>query len=202
MCRDTGGGYLSAMKSHGVMSSSPSPDAVPMSVQLITPVSVCRQSVQLIFGSDQVPGIRRTGTKRFRYVNELTREPPSAADVARIQALAIPPAWTQVWIAADPLSHLQATGRDARGRTQLCAPLTGSQRRVVTRTCPKVDSVADHLGNTRAVCRSSYVHPAVIESYVQATLRPGWHRAVGGKPTGLTVIERTTLRLLRRATAS
>ncbi|MGE0511724.1 MAG: hypothetical protein AB7Q42_22635 [Acidimicrobiia bacterium] len=40
------------------------------------------------------------------------------ADVERIHALAIPPAWTQVWIAADPWSHLQATGRDARGRKQ------------------------------------------------------------------------------------
>ena len=37
---------------------------------------------------------------------------------ARIDALAIPPAWTDVWICADELGHLQATGRDARGRKQ------------------------------------------------------------------------------------
>jgi DNA topoisomerase-1 len=36
----------------------------------------------------------------------------------RIAALAVPPAWTDVWISADPASHLQATGRDARGRKQ------------------------------------------------------------------------------------
>ena len=36
----------------------------------------------------------------------------------RIRALAIPPAWTDVWIAADASSHVQATGRDARGRKQ------------------------------------------------------------------------------------
>jgi DNA topoisomerase-1 len=40
------------------------------------------------------------------------------ATVARIKSLAIPPAWTDVWISRDPRSHLQATGRDARGRKQ------------------------------------------------------------------------------------
>ena len=40
------------------------------------------------------------------------------ATLARIRALAIPPAWTDVWIASDPRAHLQATGRDARGRKQ------------------------------------------------------------------------------------
>ena len=40
------------------------------------------------------------------------------AVLARIRALAIPPAWTDVWICPDPHGHLQATGRDARGRKQ------------------------------------------------------------------------------------
>jgi DNA topoisomerase IB len=40
------------------------------------------------------------------------------ATLQRIRALAIPPAWTQVWICADPRGHLQASGRDARGRKQ------------------------------------------------------------------------------------
>jgi DNA topoisomerase-1 len=42
----------------------------------------------------------------------------NAADLKRIRALAIPPAWTHVWICRDPKGHLQATGRDARGRKQ------------------------------------------------------------------------------------
>lgn len=37
---------------------------------------------------------------------------------ARVAALAIPPAWTEVWICADPKGHIQVTGRDARGRKQ------------------------------------------------------------------------------------
>jgi DNA topoisomerase-1 len=40
------------------------------------------------------------------------------ATLARIRALAIPPAWTGVWISPDPDGHIQATGRDARGRKQ------------------------------------------------------------------------------------
>ena len=41
-----------------------------------------------------------------------------AATLARIRSLAIPPAWTNVWISPDPAGHIQATGRDARGRKQ------------------------------------------------------------------------------------
>jgi DNA topoisomerase-1 len=41
-----------------------------------------------------------------------------AATLARIRTLAIPPAWTDVWISPDPEAHLQATGRDAKGRKQ------------------------------------------------------------------------------------
>src|SRR5207249_4285095 len=66
-----------------------------------------------------VPGIRRKGPKkRFRYVAPDGRPVSSRADLQRIKALAIAPAWTDVWICPDPRGHLQATGRDARGRKQ------------------------------------------------------------------------------------
>jgi DNA topoisomerase I len=70
------------------------------------------------FGSDDEPGIRRRGTTRFTYVDERSGTRPSADDLARIRSLAVPPAWTEVWISADPESHVQATGRDARHRKQ------------------------------------------------------------------------------------
>ena len=55
--------------------------------------------------------------KAFRYLGPNgTRV--SKADMARIRSLVIPPAWTDVWICPDPRGHLQATGRDARGRKQ------------------------------------------------------------------------------------
>ena len=41
-----------------------------------------------------------------------------SAELQRIKSLVIPPAWTDVWICPDPRGHLQATGRDARGRKQ------------------------------------------------------------------------------------
>jgi DNA topoisomerase-1 len=62
-----------------------------------------------------------------------------------------------------------------------------------------VDDVAGMLGNTRAVCRKSYIHPAVVESYLDETLLRSWNRRVGAKPPGTTVDERKVLRLLRRA---
>jgi DNA topoisomerase-1 len=72
----------------------------------------------LRFSTDEEPGIRRTGTKRFRYVDARGRSVTDDATMARVRALAIPPAWTDVWICADDDGHVQATGRDARGRKQ------------------------------------------------------------------------------------
>jgi DNA topoisomerase I len=69
-------------------------------------------------GSDDEPGIRRFGSARPRYVDERTGKRPAAAHMERIRRLAVPPAWTDVWIAGDPHSHVQATGRDSRGRKQ------------------------------------------------------------------------------------
>ncbi len=74
---------------------------------------------RLFFGSDEEPGIRRLGRRRFRYVDDRRGSSVDDADIIeRIRALAVPPAWTDVWIAAEPWSHVQATGRDARGRKQ------------------------------------------------------------------------------------
>jgi len=67
----------------------------------------------------RTPGIRRIGRhNRFRYVDPSGRTISNPAERERIRSLVIPPAWTDVWICADPRGHLQATGRDARGRKQ------------------------------------------------------------------------------------
>jgi DNA topoisomerase-1 len=70
------------------------------------------------FGDDQ-PGLRRLrqGTG-FRYVDAAGTPVRDAATLKRIRHLAIPPAWKSVWISPVANSHLQATGRDARGRKQ------------------------------------------------------------------------------------
>src|SRR5687767_8347619 len=77
------------------------------------------QTVGLIHVSDGRDGIRRARSGRgFRYLSCDGRVLRDVATLARIRALAIPPAWTSVWICPRPEGHLQATGRDARGRKQ------------------------------------------------------------------------------------
>jgi len=73
----------------------------------------------LRYVSDAAPGIarQRTGAK-FRYRNPNGAAVRDQAVLARIKALAVPPAWEQVWICPRDDGHLQATGRDARRRKQ------------------------------------------------------------------------------------
>src|SRR6185503_6823592 len=56
--------------------------------------------------------------RAFVYTGPDGRIIRSESELARIRSLVIPPAWTDVWISPDPRGHLQATGRDARGRKQ------------------------------------------------------------------------------------
>ena len=73
----------------------------------------------LVYVSDTSPGIRRRRAgKGFAYLDVNTKPLRDASKLARIRALAIPPAYTDVWISTDPRGHIQATGRDARGRKQ------------------------------------------------------------------------------------
>ncbi|MBI3749882.1 MAG: DNA topoisomerase IB, partial [Chloroflexi bacterium] len=73
----------------------------------------------LRYSSDDRPGItRRRAGRGFTYRDPDGRPIRDGRTLARIRALAVPPAWTDVWISTDPLGHLQATGRDARGRKQ------------------------------------------------------------------------------------
>src|SRR5580698_5638183 len=65
------------------------------------------------------PGISRVKVgDGFRYRDASGADVTDAETVLRIRALAIPPAWTGVWISPDPLGHIQATGVDSRGRVQ------------------------------------------------------------------------------------
>jgi DNA topoisomerase-1 len=73
----------------------------------------------LRYVSDSAPGIARKRRGRsFAYVAPGGAPLRDPAELARIRALAVPPAWTNVWICPDARGHVQATGRDARGRKQ------------------------------------------------------------------------------------
>jgi DNA topoisomerase-1 len=68
---------------------------------------------------DDRPGIRREmGPLGFRYVGPRGKTIRDPRTLKRVRALVIPPAWTDVWICVDPRGHVQATGRDAKGRKQ------------------------------------------------------------------------------------
>jgi DNA topoisomerase I len=73
----------------------------------------------LRYVSDEHPGLTRQRVGRgFRYLGVRGRPVRDLATLGRIRSLVIPPAWTKVWICPDALGHVQATGRDARGRKQ------------------------------------------------------------------------------------
>lgn len=73
----------------------------------------------LRYVSDETPGITREKTNGdCRYRSPAGKRIVDRATLARIRRLAIPPAWTEVWICPLANGHIQATGRDARGRKQ------------------------------------------------------------------------------------
>ena len=82
------------------------------------PVEAAR-AAGLRYVTDAAPGIRRKRAgKGFSYVGLDGKPLRDPAELRRIKSLVIPPAWTEVWVCPSPRGHLQATGRDARGRKQ------------------------------------------------------------------------------------
>ena len=74
---------------------------------------------ELHWSDDSELGLRRVRRgKGFSYVEPGGRACRDEKTLQRVRALAVPPAWTDVWICPSPNGHLQATGRDARGRKQ------------------------------------------------------------------------------------
>jgi DNA topoisomerase-1 len=77
------------------------------------------EAAGLAHTTDALPGIRRRRRgKGWSFIGPDGRTVSDAETLSRIKTLAIPPAWTEVWICADPNGHIQATGRDAKGRKQ------------------------------------------------------------------------------------
>jgi len=111
---------IAAASEQSSSSSSPSPSAPPPADarHQDEAIDIARAN-QLRYVNDSMPGIRRSRRgKGFAYHDahgELIRD---ADVVARLKSLAIPPAWEDVWISPHANGHIQATGRDARGRKQ------------------------------------------------------------------------------------
>lgn len=77
------------------------------------------ETVGLLYVSDEEPGIRRKKSgKGFTYLRPDGKRVEDDTTLKRIRSLAIPPAYTDVWICSKANGHIQATGRDAKGRKQ------------------------------------------------------------------------------------
>jgi DNA topoisomerase-1 len=136
----------------------------------------------LRYTSDARPGITRVRSGRgFSYRDPGGRSLRDRTTLARIRALAVPPAWTDVWICPDPDGHLQATGRDARGRKQYRYHAQWRSRRdeskferilVVARLLPRIRRRVDRDLARRTLSREK-VLAAVVRLLELTLIRVG-----------------------------
>ena len=97
------------------MSADPAADTT---LPLADPPAAAK-AAGLRYVNDSKPGIRRDKEgDTVRYLDAKGQPVEDEATLKRIKSLVIPPAWTDVWICPQANGHLQATGRDARGRKQ------------------------------------------------------------------------------------
>jgi DNA topoisomerase I len=88
--------------------------------EISSELAISARDAGLHYVTDRRPGIVRAPSRGggFDYFDSRGRRIRESQSLARIKRLAIPPAWRDVWICPDASGHLQATGRDARGRKQ------------------------------------------------------------------------------------
>lgn len=122
------------------------------------------------FSTDADPGIGRMGINgAFGYRHASGRAVRDRATLSRIEALVIPPAWTDVWICPTAAGHMQATGRDARRRKQYLYHADW----VAERDSNKFEALADFaaaLPRIRRGIRRDLVEPGVSKERVLAAV--------------------------------
>ena len=92
---------------------------IPDNLQKLRDPDRSARRASLVHVNDEEPGIKRKRAGRgFYYLAADGGKIGDDITIGRIRALAIPPAWTDVWISPEPDGHIQATGRDAKGRKQ------------------------------------------------------------------------------------
>src|SRR5437879_850394 len=93
-------------------------DTAPLDLGIVHPQDAA-ETAGLVYVRDDEAGLRRRKAgSGFTYITAAGVKVRDHATVRRIRKLAIPPAWTNVWICRMANGHIQATGRDARGRKQ------------------------------------------------------------------------------------
>ncbi|MGK2851646.1 MAG: DNA topoisomerase IB [Candidatus Limnocylindrales bacterium] len=120
--------------------------------------------------SDDRPGFRRRRSGRGFSYRDLGDRPVRDGEVLdRIRALAIPPAWTDVWICPWPNGHIQATGRDAKGRKQYRYHPDWQRRRGVDKF-ERMLAFADALPAIRKRCEADLSRPGSPREKVLAAV--------------------------------
>lgn len=166
-----------------------------------------RPTNKLVYVTDAEPGYRRKRSGRgFRYLDARGRVVRNPRTLARIRALAIPPAYVDVWICVRGNGHLQATGRDARGRKQYRyhALWNESRRR---KKFGRIEDFGKALPKLRRVLRADLRLPGIPERKVLAVVvsvmadtlvrvgNGGYARE--NKTYGLTTLRKRHVRFLR-----
>lgn len=139
-------------------------------------------AVALKYSTDADDGIaRHRRGQSFAYYTASGRPVRDRDTLARIRSLAIPPAWTHVWISPDPDGHIQATGRDARGRKQYrYHPRWNEVRGAVKyhrlvefcHALPKIRRTVEHDLACKCLCRRKVV-ATIVSLMERAQLRVG-----------------------------
>jgi DNA topoisomerase I len=139
-------------------------------------------AVALHYSTDTDEGIvRHRRGKSFAYYTASGRPVRDRATLARIRSLVIPPAWTHVWISPDPDGHIQATGRDARGRKQYRYHARWSEVRnevkyfrlvEFCRALPRIRRAVEHDLSCSCLCKRKVV-ATIVSLMERAQLRVG-----------------------------
>jgi DNA topoisomerase I len=137
---------------------------------VITDPAATAQTAGLHYVSDTTPGIcRQRVGKGFRYLGTDGGVIHDREVLGRVKALAIPPAWRAVWICPDPQGHLQATGRDAKGRKQYRYHPRWRQVRDETKY-DRIIAFAQALPQIRARTEQDFARPGLPREKVLAAV--------------------------------
>jgi len=134
-----------------------------------------------LVGPEELSIYRRRCGKGWRYFDKSNRPVRDKNTIRRLNRLAVPPAYEEVWLAADPAAHLQAVGRDAAGRRQYRYHRKWEQVREMRKArrlerlaavLPRIRrSVAQYLGSE--TISLAFTCSAVIELVARSAIRPG-----------------------------
>ena len=191
------------------MTSEPSVTMLASDEQ--TPNAAVAEAAGLIYVHDDDPGVTRVKAGAgFDYLDPKGRPVTQAKTLDRIRALAVPPAYNDVWICSSPRGHIQATGRDERGRKQYRYHDLWAAARAQTkfarmaafgRALPTLRQKIDHDLKTHGLARDKVL--ATVVSLLETTMiRVGNDEyAKTNKSFGLTTLAQAAIVTLKGAGA-